>query len=207
MQRLKHILHSHWAVPALLALLVLVAGPVLAQQSNNGYDQTWHTVEPGQVVGDLTTGYGLRGVIGQPEVSTSTDSVSGGDYLLTSGFLSPSINPRNPTAVGLEWFTVVESKGGMVLTWQTATEVATSGFYVQHQGNNGAWERRSAFISTQGDSVTGARYTFTDSVGTTASRYRLEVVSADGTHTFYVPTSEPRESAQDNTQLYLPVVQ
>jgi len=92
MQRITRIVRLRWAVPALLALLVLAAAPVIAQQGG-GYTLPWHTVEPGQVVGDLTIGYGLRGVVGQPDahpVAPDNINITGGGYTLTSGFLSTS---------------------------------------------------------------------------------------------------------------------
>jgi hypothetical protein len=70
-----------------LVLALLLAAPVLAQVGG-GYDLSWHTPSAGQVVGSLSSGYGLRSVAGQAEAGTTLGDTTSG-YGLRSGFLQP----------------------------------------------------------------------------------------------------------------------
>jgi hypothetical protein len=83
-----------------LILALLIGVPVLAQVGG-GYDLTWHTPEPGDVSGDLHSGYGLRSVVGQPDGGNVVGDMNSG-YGIRSGFLQPidTTPPAAPTVSG-----------------------------------------------------------------------------------------------------------
>jgi hypothetical protein len=93
--------------------------------------------------------------------------------------------PRAYANVTLVSFTARSDSGlpRVVISWETATEIDTAGFYVQRSLTNTAdsYTRVSPFVSAEGDSVTGAEYVYTDTttVLNATYYYRLEEVPTD----------------------------
>lgn len=68
---------------ATVALLLLIAMPMLAYaQTGGGYDLTWSTIDGGGGT-SLSGGYILNGTIGQPDANAP---LMGGSYTLVGGF-------------------------------------------------------------------------------------------------------------------------
>ena len=87
-----------------------------------------------------------------------------------------------PAAAVLSAFTVTPSNMQVNITWNTNSELNTSGFYVQRRLTGiGNFERVSPFFQRAGSDTAGAEYTFfdTDVTNFTSYEYRLEIVGSD----------------------------
>jgi hypothetical protein len=85
--------------------------------------------------------------------------------------------------VNLKSFNARRSGNNVSLTWETATEINNTGFYVQRLVGNGTWQTLG-FVPSQatgGNSNSILSYTFSD-LNTTkgVTQYRLRQVDADG---------------------------
>jgi hypothetical protein len=66
-------------------------------------------------------------------------------------------------AVDLVYFTATPQENGILLEWETATEIDNIGFYVTRSTNpGGTYDTVSPFISAEGEGVIGAQYDFLD---------------------------------------------
>jgi hypothetical protein len=74
---------------------VTVLGIAVAVALSSDYDLTWHTIDGG---GGTSTGggYALSGTIGQPDAGV----MSGGDFVLTGGFWTGSVEMPAPICPG-----------------------------------------------------------------------------------------------------------
>jgi len=101
--------------------------------------------------------------------------------------------------------------------WETATEIAIAGFYVQRSltGQANSYTNVSPFQPAQGDSVTGALYDWLDDTTTlnTPYYYRLEEIPSDASHVpiVYAPVWVVAGLASTPTPtppvlIYLPIV-
>ncbi len=97
-----------------------------------------------------------------------------------SEFVMASNN--NPLPVELTSFTAKYLSSGVVLNWQTATEINNNKFEVERQINEGNWEVIGEVLG-HGNSNTVIDYTYTDSKTSTKGKYnyRLKQIDNDGT--------------------------
>lgn len=106
-------------------------------------------------------------------------------------------------AVTLISFIAVPGDAQVELRWETATEFNNVGFFIQRSPQeNGTYQRVSAFISSTGDGLTGASYTYTDSGLANGTRYyyKLEAVNSDQSTELYGPIqATPAASATPGT--------
>jgi hypothetical protein len=94
--------------------------------------------------------------------------------------------------VDLLYFIATPGNVSIVLTWETATELDTIGFYVQRGSNStGTFSRISPLVISIGDPLTGHLYSYADTTVIIGVLYYyvLEVVNADGTSDLTIPVS------------------
>jgi hypothetical protein len=88
--------------------------------------------------------------------------------------------PTGRAAVTLLYFSAISENQQVRLVWQTATEMNNAGFFVQRSTQQGGSYIRvnPEIIPAQGDSLTGASYTYTDPNLTNGAQYwyRLEMI-------------------------------
>jgi len=89
---------------------------------------------------------------------------------------------ENPLPVELTSFSAKYLASGVVLNWQTATEINNNKFEVERQINEGNWEVVGEVLG-HGNSNTVIDYTYTDSKTSTKGKYnyRLKQIDNDGT--------------------------
>ncbi len=118
------------------------------------------------------------------------DEVTVGSYE-GNGDISLPVQMSDITAVFVEG-------QGVTLTWQTASEVNTLGFYVlRSREADGNYTRiTNALIPGQGNSSSGAEYEFTDSEAESGIDYwyKIEEISTDGSSDFYGPILVPAQA-------------
>lgn len=114
----------------------------------------------------------------------------------------------NPLAVELVSFTVDVGDGTATLAWETATEIGTSGFYVQRTDGDGDGDftRVSDFLVAAGDGSVGATYSWTDDDAPDGAVYRLEELETDGDSLFYDPTDASGGDVTNSNRIFLPLV-
>lgn len=99
--------------------------------------------------------------------------------------------PRAQAAVTLVDFTAELQDGGVLIQWETATEVDNVGFYVNRRDllNDPVRQRISPFIPTQGDTFFGAVYDYLDTTVEqgTVYEYRLESIDINSFSEFSDP--------------------
>jgi len=82
--------------------------------------------------------------------------------------------------VELSSFNAVQSKGSVILNWETATEKNNSGFAVERKGENENW-KSIAFVQGFGTSTEIHNYSYTDqTIGSGKYSYRLKQMDHDG---------------------------
>lgn len=111
--------------------------------------------------------------------------------------------------VELTSFTATATKGGAVLTWQTASETRNAGFRIQRRADDAdSWET-VGFVESKTESGTSSRpirYRFTDTsipYPTDTFSYRLEQVDTDGSVS-YSDTRTVALSPPDELTLHAP---
>jgi hypothetical protein len=171
-------------IPLLLALLTLPVSLVLAQ-SGGPYDLSWSTVDGG---GGASSGgdFTLSGTAGQADAG----AMSGGIYGLTGGFWTEK--PGNPTAVTLAWFDAHPVGEGVLIEWETATELDNLGFYVYRSPTPEGKKLRlnlDLIPSQMPGSPVGAHYEFVDNSAPSGVTcyYWLEDVDLHGQVTRHGP--------------------
>lgn len=90
--------------------------------------------------------------------------------------------PEKTTAISLASFEVEANDGRAMIIWETATEIDNAGFNLYRAASPaGPWVQiNSALIGAEGDSVSGAHYSFVDTPGRGIFYYRLEDVDFFG---------------------------
>lgn len=87
-------------------------------------------------------------------------------------------------AVELLFFRARTDANRVFLEWQTGTEIDNSGYYVNRSQVSGSNYTRlhANIIPAEGDTLVGARYTYTDTTVTTGQEYwyRLEIIDTNG---------------------------
>lgn len=94
--------------------------------------------------------------------------------------------------VDLLYFIATPGSTSIVLSWETATEIDTIGFYVQRsESSAGPYTRISPLILSIGDPLTGHLYNYEDAAVQIGILYYyvLEVLNADGTSDLTIPVS------------------
>ncbi len=122
----------------------------------------------------------------------------------TSGQSNELTHPLNPTAIALEFFSVIPTQDGVLIRWKTTAEINSWGFYVL-RNRLGSAERirvNPALILAAGP---GSIYEVLD-IGATAGQvyeYWLQEIELDGETLEYGPTIV----GQSIEQLFLPMVE
>jgi hypothetical protein len=96
----------------------------------------------------------------------------------------------DPTAVELSSFTATGTAAGVLVEWETASELDNLGFHLYHgETANGPWTRLNAdLIPVQAPgSGWGGSYSWLDAGGQSTTHYVLEDVSVDGKVTRHGP--------------------
>jgi len=97
------------------------------------------------------------------------------------------------TAITLTYFTAASNDGYVLVEWETATEIDNAGFNVwRSEAVEGEYVKlNETLIPAQGDTTTGAYYSFTDTAvtGGVTYYYKLEDVDISGCSTFHGPAS------------------
>lgn len=94
------------------------------------------------------------------------------------------------TAIELASFTAVpDDDDGVTLAWETATELDNAGFNVyRSKRKDGAYQKiNNTLITSKGNEVSGANYSFEDTPGHGAFYYKLEDVDTSGVSTMHGP--------------------
>jgi hypothetical protein len=168
--------------------------------------KVWFTVDGG---GGITSGtdtvndvnYRLSGTVGQPDAG----GISGGPYMLVGGFWGGFI--EKPTSIDLVSFTAQAAADHITLAWETGTEVDNAGFNLWRGGAaDGPYTRlNDTLIPVQGDPVSGASYSYTDTdvVQRVTYYYKLEDVDTHGVSTFHGLVSATPSSIR---RIYLPLI-
>jgi hypothetical protein len=136
-------------------------------------------------------------------VCTYTDSAI--DAVLDGGLIGVTIhlaagddvictfnNKEKPTAVTLSSFTAEPDADGVTLAWQTAAEIDNAGFnlYRATTPDGPHTKVNGALIAAEGDTVSGASYTFLDEgLAPGTYYYKLEDVDLNGVTTLHGPVS------------------
>jgi hypothetical protein len=178
-------MQRHWFIGLILALLIGV--PVLAQVGG-GYDLTWHTPKPGDVSGDLNSGYGLRSVVGQPDGSNVGGDMNSG-YGIRSGFLQP-IDTTAPAAPAVSG-TTPTSDTTPIWTWTGDTSDGSGTFRYKLDNNDlssGAIDT-TATAFTPGSDLSEGSHTLYVQERNAAGNW-----SSSGTFTILVDTTAPTVS-------------
>jgi len=98
-----------------------------------------------------------------------------------------------PTLITLVSFTATETEDGVLLEWETASEIENAGFNIwRKDGEAGTYERiNTTFILAEGSPTQGATYSYTDYTVYPGDTYyyRLEDVDTNGKSTFHDTTA------------------
>jgi CSLREA domain-containing protein len=111
------------------------------------------------------------------------------------------------TAIHLLSFTAEASADHVTLTWETGTELDNAGFNLwRSEAADGPYTKiNDALIPAEGDAVSGASYTYTDTdvVKGVTYYYKLEDVDIHGVSTFHGPVSATPSPIR---HIYLPLI-
>jgi len=184
----------------LLGSFVLQSAAPAAAQTGGDYDLTWSTADNDGGVASIGGDYGLFGAIGQPDAG----DLSGGDFSVQGGFLNDS---SVPTAVALLSFSALPVPGGVLLRWETATEIDNLGFhlYRAEEPNGNPLRLTKALIPCQNPGApVGSRYDYLDQTVRPGAVYYywLEDIDFYGRGTYHGPVS----ATASPLRLYLPLV-
>jgi hypothetical protein len=112
-----------------------------------------------------------------------------------------------PTAIDLLSFTARPAADHIALSWQTGTEVDNAGFNLwRSEWTGGTYAKiNDALIPAEGDALSGASYSYTDSdvMQGATYYYKLEDVDTRGVSTFHGPVSATPGRIR---RIYLPLV-
>lgn len=190
-------------VPPVVLILLLVLSQVHLAQTGGTIDLSWHVMGSG----GATTSFGGTTQVGGTLGQFAPGSASGAAANLRAGFWQED---EAPTAVTLVSFTATAAGGGIVITWETATEIDMLGFHLYRAEETGGPETRlngDLIPGQAAGSPLGAVYEFVD--GSVASgvtyRYWLEDVDIHGRPTRHGPITA-LAALENPWRLHLPVV-
>lgn len=138
-----------------------------------------------EVTNSSTAGQDVIDAIGLRQGSNTT-SVS----IIVDGIRISDGWGEAPLPVELTFFSAKSVKGGVALTWQTATEVNNYGFEIQRSGNRDQETGNSwdviGFVPGNGNSNSEKSYSFTDRNVANATKYfyRLKQIDTDGKYDY-----------------------
>ncbi len=116
------------------------------------------------------------------------------------------------TAITLVRFQAFPQDRGVLLTWETGTEIDNVGFHLYRgEGPEGPFERvNGQLIPSIGDPLTGGEYTFLDTGAPSGTAYYvLEDLDVNGTRTSHGPIAvsvQAQATAQGSISIFLPLV-
>lgn len=87
---------------------------------------------------------------------------------------------QGPTLVDLLSFDAKKENKKIILTWETGTEMNTSGFNIMKKTSNGIYKKiNKKLIVAKGDDIKGESYEFTDAKVKTGVKYSYKLVEVD----------------------------
>lgn len=162
-----------------------------------GDGQSFPHGEPRDFIGSLTTG--ADGSFNQDitfPTSALSPALQTSDPINSTAFktgygtsesginLIPNTIPPGTLPVTLTGFRATCAAGGVLVSWQTATELNNAGFEVQ-RSLDGTQFRPIAFVAGNGTSSSGRSYSITtDATAAATAYYRLRQLDNDGTASF-----------------------
>jgi hypothetical protein len=123
----------------------------------------------------------VGGQTGQTSATTDDDKANNREIAL--------ITDCDRTAITLADFSVSAADGQATVSWETGTEIDNAGFNLYRATSPaGPWLKvNTSLIAAQGEAVSGASYSFVDSVGYGKFYYRIEDVSTAGEVKLHAP--------------------
>jgi hypothetical protein len=188
---------------------------VILEISNERLDWDNHSGEAGNLVSPY-----LYALNGQPDTEgpVNYDIYAAFNRVITfdgcppemrrgSGVTHVTVTLRSePTAITLLSFTAQAGADHVTLAWETGTEVNNAGFNLwRSEAADGPYTKiNDALIPAEGDAVSGASYTYTDTdvVKGVTYYYKLEDVDIHGVSTFHGPVS----ATPGIQSVYLPLI-
>ncbi len=124
-------------------------------------------------------------------------------WLAILGVMILMMNAKSAKAgASLAYFSATPQDGQVLLEWETVTEIANDGFYINRSlAENSGYSRVSPFIPSQGGNLSGAIYQFYDRGVTNGLVYwyLLEAVNLDQSTEFYQPPISAVPQSQTKT--------
>lgn len=136
-------------------------------------DSLWHRIEAAAAAPAGTQSAAIEVTFVCSGCTTSADF---DDVTLSGG------GTGIPTSIALATVAANRGQAGVVVTWRTASEVETLGFELWRAGPSGAWHRLNhrLIVATRGSSGSVYRFVDTTARSVSAYRYRVRLVSTDG---------------------------
>lgn len=104
-----------------------------------------------------------------------------------------SVIEETPTLIELDQFTAASHNSQILVTWNTASEIATAGFnLLRSEGEYGEYIRiNPRIIEAKGDAIISAEYSYTDDTALpgVVYCYKLEDIDTEGVSRFHGPGS------------------
>lgn len=190
-------------------LLLLGAGTVLAGSSEH-YAIEWQVFGGGGPMSSPSGNIAMTGTLGQLAVSKASSP----SYEVGSGYEGGVvfIPNENPTAITLVSFTAQAKGDGVILAWETGTEIDNAGFslYRATDAAGPYLKINDVLIPAEGDPVTGASYSYLDTaaLGETIYYYQLEDIDFFGVSTIHGPvnTATGLTGGPSRENTYLPLI-
>ncbi len=143
----------------------------------------------------------------------NTFTVSGRDFI--NGNYYTLASATTPLPVELTLFSAKQNEEGILLKWETATEVNNYGFELERQQSenrtpNSEWET-IGFVQGHGNSNSPMSYSYLDKEldydqdKELRLRYRLKQIDTDGTFTYYNQVAEVNNGITDIEEESLPI--
>lgn len=168
----------------LLLLLAVLLGAGMARAQDDGVAIEWWLFGGGGGLPDSGE-VAILDVLGQPVAgSASSDGLA-----IESGFLEQSVIP---TAVTLVRFTAARVAGGILLQWETASEIDNLGYDLYRAGGPGDGPRllnQDLIPAADPGGLAGALYSYLDATASPdlVYDYWLEALAVGGGVTSYGP--------------------
>ncbi|MBK8986045.1 MAG: hypothetical protein IPM39_08185 [Chloroflexi bacterium] len=97
------------------------------------------------------------------------------------GVMSQTPTPNKPTSVGLVSFTAVTHSSGVLLTWETATELNTAGFVIHRRTGSGnfTYLEEIGFVGAEGGPAQGYIYQEIDITAVLGQTYTYRLIEVE----------------------------
>jgi subtilisin-like proprotein convertase family protein len=157
----------HWKDAAFSDIVNITAADLVVAH----YTQNQWQIEGGEVLQGSSLGAGGRGAIKAIGISTF------------SPFSFGSLSGINPLPVQLLSFTGAPDQAGVLLRWQTASELNNSHFEVERSSDGKVWQSIGR-VAGNGTTHAQMNYQYLDRMAGRSNYYRLKQVDYDGKHEY-----------------------